>query len=115
VSNRKHVGARGEDLVAEYLEKAGYSVVARNARVGRLELDLVATRADLFVFCEVRTRSNDRFMDPAASIVRAKALNIRRAALGWLNANALFARELRFDAAAVVLEPPRLTYYEGAF
>lgn len=113
--DRSLVGARGERLVAEYLEGLGYEIVARNARIGRLELDLIATRGELFVFCEVRTRTSDQFMDPIASIGRAKTQNIRRAAVGWLQANELFAHSLRFDAASVVLEPPRLTYYESAF
>jgi putative endonuclease len=91
--------------------------LARNARVGRLELDLIARRDRLVVFCEVRTRSSDAFMDPIASIDRLKVQRIRSAAVAWLRQNSIQAHELRFDAASVVLGPgePKLTYYEAAF
>lgn len=114
---RASVGARGEALVAEHLSNLGFAIVARNARVGRLEIDLIARRGDLFVFCEVRTRSHDRMMDPIATLDRNKAQRIRRAAVGWLSAQGVYAREMRFDAASVVLDDaePRLTYFEHAF
>ncbi len=113
---RSLIGARGEALVAEHLEGLGYTIVARNARVGRLEIDLIASRANLLVFCEVRTRSNDRMMDPIASLDRAKAQRIRRAAAAWLQEHPSRG-EIRFDAASVLLGEGEsaLTYYEHAF
>ncbi len=115
--DRALTGARGERLVAAHLEAQGFALIARNARIGRLEIDLIAARDGLFVFCEVRTRKDDRFMDPIASIGPQKTRNIRRAAVAWLQANEVFAREIRFDAASVLLDrdPPKLTYYADAF
>ena len=104
--------------MAEHLSERGYTIVARNARVGRLEIDLIAQRDDMLVFCEVRTRTHDRMMDPIATLDRNKAQRIRRAAAAWLSGQEYRARELRFDAASVVLDDlnePRINYFEHAF
>ncbi len=104
-------------MVAEHLLELGYTIVARNARVGRLEIDLIAHKGDLIVFCEVRTRSHDRMMDPIATLDRNKAQRIRRAAAAWLSGQRVRVQQMRFDAASVVLGEgePKLTYFEHAF
>ena len=114
---RKDTGQLGEQLVARYLEERGYSIVVTNARVGRDEIDIVARRNELLVFCEVRTRQRPSFVDPIATIDRAKVQRTRRAAAGWLRENRVSAAQIRFDAAAVVLEGgnPQISYYEAAF
>ena len=117
MNQRQERGALGESLVATQLEAAGYRIVARNVRVGRGEIDIVASRAQLVVFCEVRTRSSSELIEPAESIDRGKIARIRVAAASWLRAQNLRFAEVRFDAASVVLgaAEPRITYYEDAF
>jgi putative endonuclease len=114
---RAELGRRAETLTAHHLEQLGFSVLARNARQGRLELDIVARRGQLVVFCEVRSRSNDRFISPADTITPVKMRRLRQAATLWLREAKLGSVEVRFDAACVVFDVPegRLTYYEGAF
>ena len=51
------MGARGEDIAAEWLERHGYTIVDRNWRCARGEVDIVARCADDLVFVEVKTRS----------------------------------------------------------
>jgi putative endonuclease len=115
--NRAVLGRRGEQLTAEYLERRGFVVLARNARQGHLEIDLVARRGALVIFCEVRSRSDDRFISPAHTITPVKIQRLRQAAARWLQAAGLGYVEVRFDAACVVFDVPdgRLTYYEAAF
>jgi len=114
---RAELGARGEALVAAHLEQQGFAIVARNVRVGRLELDLVAGRGQLLVVCEVRTRSSRDFLDPIVTIDRAKVERIRRAARSWIFGQRVPHGEIRFDAASVVINAAGcdLTYYEAAF
>jgi len=114
---RAALGARGEALVAAHLEQLGFAIVARNVRVGRLELDLVARRGQLLVVCEVRTRSSRDFVDPIATIDHNKVDRIRRAARTWIFGQRVPHHEIRFDAASVVLSDAGddLTYYEAAF
>jgi putative endonuclease len=114
---RQQLGARGEQLVADRLLAQGFEIVARNARVGRLELDIVAARAELVVFCEVRTLATSALYEPAESVRREKIARVRRAAAQWLAAQSLRFAEIRFDVASVVLggTEPVIDYFEGAF
>ena len=116
-AERSALARKAETLVARHLEGKGFEIVERNARLGHLEIDIIAKRGRLLVFCEVRTRSSDRFMTPAESIDAVKAGRIRRAAAAYL-ASALPAgtREVRLDVASVVYDLPegRLDYYESA-
>jgi putative endonuclease len=111
------LGTTGETLVCNHLEQQGFVIVERNARIGRLEIDVIARRGSLLVFCEVRTRSSDAFVDPIDTIDRAKQLRIRRAAEVWLLRRRLEPGEIRFDAASVLCAGARreLNYYEDAF
>lgn len=116
---RQALGQRGEALVASKLERQGYEIVARNARAGRLELDIVARRGGLLVVCEVRTLRRARMYSPAESVTPAKQARIRQATARWLRDNRPGTRQVRFDVAAVVFDgpggTPRITYYENAF
>jgi putative endonuclease len=83
--------------------------------VGRLELDVIAERGRLVVFCEVRARTSAGTAAPYESIDRKKIERIRRAALGWLTANEKRC-DVRFDVASIVLGPPvRMDYFENCF
>jgi len=116
---RAKTGRLGEEAVALWLEARGYTIVARNARVGHLELDIIARLGSLLVFCEVRTRRSARWIHPAETFDAAKRKRIRRAAAGWLEREQPRRAGVRFDAAAVVLgsngDVPEIEYYEDAF
>lgn len=114
---RQQLGVEGEALACAHLERQGYQVIGRNVRVGRCELDLIATRGRLVVFCEVRTRRSDALLDPAETIDRGKVGRVRKAAAQWLSAQELRFDQVRFDAASVVLSgaSPALRYFEDAF
>jgi len=116
-SKRTELGKQAEELVATFLKNQGYSIIDRNVRIGRLEIDIIARKGSLLVFCEVRARSNDRWLTPAQWIDRNKIERIRRAAAQWLSANKPDTTQIRLDAASVVYDVPggRLDYYERAF
>ncbi len=109
-------GAWGEDRVERWYRDAGYRVLDRNWRVrtGELngEIDLVVSRNDEIVFCEVKTRRSDRFGSPAEAVGWRKQRRIRALAVEWLRAHDRHG-PLRFDVATVV--GPRLEVIEGAF
>jgi putative endonuclease len=102
-------GRRGEELAASYLESHGWTVLDRNWRSGRAELDLVVRRDDVVAFVEVKTRAGGGCGDPLEAITWAKRRDIARLAGAWL---ATRGRELpeapatvRFDAVAVEIGP----------
>jgi putative endonuclease len=95
----------------------GYELVARNWRTREAELDLVLVRGSEMVFCEVKTRTSDRFGSPAEAVTWAKQQKIRSAALSYLaaarQAGAERPANLRFDVACVVGQAVEVI--EGAF
>lgn len=106
------VGEVGEETAAEWYRAAGYKIVARNWRCFEGELDIVAAKGRSISVCEVKARSNSRFMDPALAVTPAKQAKVRTAAYRWLEQNQPRAR-VRFDVALVV--DGRLQMIEGAF
>ena len=95
----------------------GFEIVARNVRVGRLELDVIARRGRLIVFCEVRSRSSDRLMTPAQSIDPARSRACGRPRRSGCAPRRPGSMQVRFDVASVLFDVPegRLNYLEGAF
>jgi len=108
------LGAFGERVAARRYERAGYQVVDQNWRCREGELDLVLTQGSLMVFCEVKTRSSDRFGAPAEAVDRRKQARIRRLAVRWLASwEGVRPQLLRFDVASV--RSGRVTILEDAF
>jgi putative endonuclease len=87
------VGLAAEALVADRLTRAGWTVLARNVHVGRLELDLLAVDPGpprRLVAVEVRARRR-RDYGLGEETVDARKLGRLRAALGRLVANGRLA------------------------
>ena len=53
---RKLLGDKGEAIAAEYLEKLGYRIIAKNYRKALGEIDLLAQINDTSVIVEVKSR-----------------------------------------------------------
>lgn len=107
---RIRLGAHGERLAAAHLERAGYRVLERNARCGRLgELDIVARGERCLVFCEVKTRVAGTTAGPSGpldAIGPRKRLRLRRLAAEWLRTREQDGRRppwIRFDAIGVTV------------
>jgi putative endonuclease len=107
---RRARGRAGEELAVAWYEAHGYEVVARNWRCREGELDVVARRGRLHVFCEVKSRSSAAFGVPAEAVGAAKRARLRRLAALWfagLPAGRPGARRggpVRFDVACVLGE-----------
>ena len=115
--SRQETGRLGEDYVAALLRERGFLIVSRNARAGRYEIDIIATKGRLLIFCEVRTRRNVDFGAPAESVGSKKQESLRLGALRWIEEHQAYQHyEVRFDVAGVTLEPTReVDYYVNAF
>ena len=113
---RARFGRAGEESAAELYRRDGF-VVERNFRAGRIEVDLVAYRPGLVVFCEVKTRATDRWGLPAEAVGYQKQARIRRAAAAWLAARSPGPVEVRFDVVSAIVANGRtqLTHIPNAF
>lgn len=101
--SRKALGDYGESLVVTHYEALGFEIVARNWRVRAGEIDIVARRDGVVVFCEVKTRSSDRFGTGAEAVTVVKQQRIRRVAAEFLASADVSGRAgaIRFDVAVV--------------
>jgi putative endonuclease len=117
---RVSIGQAAEVAVCEYLEQQGYQIVARNLRLGRFELDVVARMRELVVVVEVRTRGAGAWTTAFGSMTRLKRERIRRAGQRlWRERYRKdpSVERLRFDAASVVFEDDKthIEYIVAAF
>jgi putative endonuclease len=117
---RAALGQRAEDAVAHHLVRAGFTILARNLRLGRLELDIVARRAELVLVVEVRTRGAGAWTTGLGSMSRAKRNRVRRAGQRlWRDRfkGDPSVERMRFDAASVHFDGDRadIDYVVAAF
>jgi putative endonuclease len=95
-------GQHGEDLAAEWYERRGYTVVARNWRCPIGEIDLVLRRGRLLVVAEVKARKSAAFGVPALAVTPVKQQRLRRLAAAWLADHRIGRRvDVRFDVVAI--------------
>lgn len=111
---RQNLGRLGEDLACEYLEEAGWRIVARNVARRGSEIDVIATKANVVVFVEVRTRRGVTQSVVAESITPAKLARIRAGAAAWLRAHPDLGKP-RIDTITVTIRgrQARLCHYRA--
>ncbi len=106
----QRIGDAGERLVARRLESAGWTILGRNVRVGRDELDLVAVDPGpprMLVVLEVRRRNRRDFGLAEETLDHRKRVALRRAIGGLMerghlpDGRALPALPLRIDLVAL--------------
>jgi putative endonuclease len=96
------LGRQGEQLAAEYLQRAGLRILDRNWRCAEGEIDIVAADHRVLVVCEVKTRSGTRYGTPLEAITRQKRMRLRRLAVRWVVAHGLLFDEVRVDVVGVL-------------
>ncbi len=111
------LGKAGETAACQYLLERDYHILERNWRCHPLEVDLIADDWGELVFVEVKTRSDDRWEDPAAAVDRYKQESLSLAAIAYIRRNQLGNIPFRFDIITLVgSEPPfRIRHYINAF
>ena len=119
-STRK-LGLYGEDLACKYLQAKGYVILERNFRCRRFgEIDIVASKAGVLSFIEVKTRRSSRYGKPVEAVTLAKQRKIYRVAQYYLQMRGLASRipVLSFDVVEIIIEGSagmRLFHYPHCF
>ncbi|MDQ6961379.1 MAG: YraN family protein [Mariprofundaceae bacterium] len=93
-------GQEAEERASTYLKKHGYSIIGRNMRLARGELDIVATKKALLVFIEVKSRQHHD--DALLSLTPQKCRRIKSAAQAFLVKHRQWQQhQCRFDAILI--------------
>ena len=100
--------------------REGWTVLGRNVRIGRGELDLIVRRGDVLAFVEVKARHTESFGAPEDAVDARKRRQVARLAELWLAARPWALRgvsDVRFDIVAVDASsrPPAVRHLPGAF
>lgn len=94
------LGKQGEDAAVRFLEAKGHTILSRNYRHGKAEVDIVSQIGSCIVFTEVKTRSKSSFGQPEEFVSRKKQKLICFAAEEYLQVLAKPV-EARFDILAI--------------
>jgi len=94
-------GKKAEDLAAEYLQKEGYKILAKNFRFQKAEIDIIAEKEETIVIIEVKARSTDVFILPQEAVTKTKIRSIVSAANHFLEESNT-QNEVRFDIISVL-------------
>lgn len=115
----KHIitGKIGEDLAVTHLLSQDYTILERNWRFSRAEIDIIAKKENIVVFVEVKTRSSDFFGKPEEFLTARQENMISDAASRYLE-KIQHDWEFRFDIISILVnknKPPELKHFEDAF
>jgi putative endonuclease len=120
VNARQQFGRAAEAAAAAYLVRDGWTLLGRNVRIGRGELDLIARRRGVLAFVEVKARRSAACGSPEDAVDGRKRRQVARLAELWLAARPWALRgvtDVRFDVVAVdaTVRPLEVRHLPGAF
>jgi len=122
-TTRQRHGALAEEIAVAWLRQFGWRIVARNVRVAKDEIDIVAIEpgAQPHVVCvEVRSARSTRFGSPEERVTARKVSNLYRAARALSRSEAAGHLEVgglpvRVDLLVVDLReaPPQIRHFRS--
>ncbi len=119
-SDKKLLGAFGEDAACRFLQKKRYKLLARNFSCRFGEIDIVAANRKYLVFAEVKLRKNSEHGQAREFVTPAKQQRVIRAAEYWLMTHPTDLQP-RFDVIEVYASDgiqtrsPEINHIEDAY
>ncbi len=110
-------GRWGEAYAADFLRARGLTILAHRVRTPRGEIDIIARDGPVWVFVEVKTRSNRYPWKPDPIVSPYQRRRIVHAALNWMRQRGLRCVPVRFDVVVVWIvrdvRRPCVDWYRG--
>lgn len=100
MAEHNELGKLGEQLAGEYLTERGYSILHRNWRYGRYELDIIALKDGVLHFVEVKTRASNVYGFPEENVTPKKIRHLLLAADEFLYLHPGY-HHIQFDVLAI--------------
>ena len=98
------IAIKGEELATEFLKRKGYKIIERNFRKGYGEIDIIATKKNVLVFVEVKTRTSNKFGTPLEQISHFKLKSLIKTEQFYKVLNPKFPETMRIDAISVIID-----------
>ena len=111
------LGKAGEDLAANWLTSEGFSILMRNWRHGRYEVDVIAGRSGILHFIEVKSRRSGAYGYPEESVGKKKLGNVLQGAAGWIHRWPGYDR-VQYDVLAITFRKtatPEIRLFEDVY
>ena len=105
--NTTILGRKGEDLAAESYQKQGFTILTRNYRYGRAEVDIITQKGDILAIIEVKWRRNTYFGDPQSFVSKKQQCSLITAADHYVSSKGLDVH-VRFDIVSIVGKQPKI-------
>lgn len=99
------IGKEGEKLAEAYLAERGFSVLHRNWRYGKYELDLILLKNELLHVVEVKYRSSKQYGHPEEAVTKKKIRDLLRAVDQFLFLNPQYT-DFRLDILSITQHAP---------
>ncbi|MFN3939155.1 MAG: YraN family protein [Chitinophagales bacterium] len=94
-------GKQGEQYAVECIVEKGYTILERNWRFKRGEIDIIAEFNNTIIFVEVKTRSSDKYGFPEQAVTPSKQHLLAITAEEYMFQKKL-TQDVRFDVIAVI-------------
>lgn len=109
-------GEKGEKIAARFLEKKGYTIIAKNFQTRFGEIDIICQNKQYLVFAEVKTRGERFLVSGRDAVGFAKQQRILKAAIQYMQ-NDPVELQPRFDVVEVVFgeKECQIEHIENAF
>src|SRR5271156_1415352 len=95
-------GELGERAAKKFLQKQGLKFLTANFRSARGEIDLIFRDGNCLVFVEVKTRSSEDWVRPAAAVNAGRRRRLSQCALDYLRRLKNPPVKIRFDIVEVL-------------
>lgn len=116
MAQHNELGKKGEQLALELLQKKGYTILDKNWRYLKAEVDIIAQKENTLAVVEVKTRSSIDFGDPQ-DFVKPKKIKLLVSAIDEYVTSKDLDVEVRFDIIAIVKKGTKFSieHLEDAF
>lgn len=116
MAQHNELGKKGEQLAVEFLQQKGYTILERNYRFQKAEVDIIAQHLGVVCAIEVKTRSTPEFGNPQEFVKPKQIQQLVKAMDFYITKNDLDV-ELRFDIVAIIKNKlgTRIEHLEDAF
>ncbi len=108
MAQHNDLGNKGEQLAINFLLKKGYTILDKNWRFQKAEVDIIARKDATLAVVEVKTRSNIDFGNPQ-DFVNPKKIKLLVAAIDEYVISKDLDVDVRFDIIAIVKENNNFT------
>lgn len=103
MAEHNELGRNGENEAADFLAHKGYTILQRNWRYQKLEIDIVAQHKNKLVIVEVKARGTGIWGSPEEAVTKGKIKFLAEATEAYINEFNL-DMEVRFDIVTIVYQ-----------